>query len=137
MQTSPTGRRPSELADRRQFNTALSRAVLGAAIASGCGSSPTSPSSRPPPNPTNTAGSVNGAVGANHAMPHSATISAAQLAARVAIDIEISNGLHSHTVSLTGVQVGQIAAGTVVSITSSTNPHSNGMDPHAHTVTFN
>ena len=34
-------------------------------------------------------------------------------------------------------QVAQIAAGTQVSIQSSTNPHSNGMDPHGHMVTFN
>ena len=68
---------------------------------------------------------------------HVAIITAAQLAAAAAIVLDISNGLHSHTVTLTSEQVGQIAAGMRVSITSSTDPHSNGMDPHNHLVTFN
>jgi hypothetical protein len=137
MQTSLSGHRPPELVDRRQFNAAFSRVLLAAAFVSGCGSSPTSPTSVATPNPTNTAGNVLGTVSANHPAPHVAIITAAQLAARAAIVLDISNGLHSHTVTLTGAQVEQIASGTRVSIASSTDPHSNGMDPHNHMVTFN
>ena len=76
-------------------------------------------------------------VSGNHPLPHVAAISAAQLTAGNGITLEISNGSHSHTVTLTGAQVMQIAAKARVSVDSSTNPHSNGADPHAHTVTFN
>lgn len=135
MQTSPTGHKSPELADRRQFNASLSRVLLAAVVISGCASSPTSPTSQP--TPTNTAGNVTGIVAANHPSPHVAIITAAQLAAAAAIVLDISNGLHSHSVSLTGAQVGQIAAGTRVFVTSSTDPHSNGTDPHNHGVMFN
>ena len=66
-----------------------------------------------------------------------AAISAAQLSAGNGITPDISDGSHSHSVILTGAQVMQIAAEARVSVDSSTNPHSNGADPHAHTVTFN
>jgi hypothetical protein len=82
--------------------------TAGAAIAPGCGGSPTSPTS--PQSPAGT-GTIAGAVDANHPMPHVATITAVQISAGAAITLNISNGLHSHTVSLTAVQVGQIAAG--------------------------
>ena len=78
-----------------------------------------------------------GLVEGNHPLPHVAAISAAQLSAGHGIILEISNGSHSHTVTLTGAQVMQISAGARVSVESSTNPHSNGADPHAHIVTFN
>jgi hypothetical protein len=135
MQTSPTEHRPPELADRRQFSASLSRVLLAAAVISGCAGSPTSPTSSP--TPTNTAGNVAGTVAANHEAPHVAIITAAQLAAPAAIVLDISNGHHSHTLDLTAVQVGQIAAGTRVFVISSTDPHSNGRDPHNHAVTFN
>ena len=73
----------------------------------------------------------------NHPLPHVASISAAQLSAGNGIILDISNGSHSHTVTLTGAQVMQISAKDRVSLDSSVNPHSNGGDPHAHTVTFN
>lgn len=95
------------------------------------------PHQRPDAHPTNAAGNVVGTVAANHEGPHVAIITAAQLAAAAPIVMDISNGLHGHTVTLTGAQVGQIAAGTRVSVTSSTDPHSNGMGPHSHMVTFN
>jgi len=115
------------------MQTSLSGVLLAAVIVSGCGSSPTYPTS---PEAFNTAGDVVGIVSDNHDRPHVAIISAAQLAAAAPIDLNISNGLHSHTVVLTGAQVGQIAAGTQVSVTSTTDPHSNGMDRHSHSVTF-
>jgi len=70
-------------------------------------------------------------------MPHSAVITAAQLGAGMDITLDISNGLHTHTVLLSSGQVQQIAARARVSIASSTDPHSNGNDPHQHMVTFN
>ena len=79
----------------------------------------------PPP-----AGANVGVVGANHG--HTAIITAAQLAATNAVSLDISGSAnHPHTVSLTDVEVGQIAGGTRVTKTSSNN------DAHAHTVTFN
>ena len=70
-------------------------------------------------------------------MPHVAMISASQLKAGIAVTIDISNGLHSHSVAFTAAQVGQIAGGGRVSVESSIDPHSDGKDPHQHTVTFN
>ena len=138
MQTSQTIDMRPKLADRRPFNTALWAVLLAAAIVSGCGSNPTVPTSpTPTPTPTPAPSNIVGTVAATHERPHIAVITAAQLAAAAAIVLDISNGLHSHTVTLTGVEVAQIAAGTRVSAISSTDPHSNGMDPHSHMVTFN
>ena len=64
-------------------------------------------------------------------------ISATQLGAGVALALDISNGLHSHTVTLSAAEVTQIAARSRVSVTSSTDPHSGGSGPHSHRVTFN
>ena len=124
MQTSP-----------RQLTVALTLVLMaGAAIVTGCGSSPTSPSSPPI---TARPGDITGTVSENHAMPHVAVITTAQLSAGAAITLDISNGLHSHTVSLTAAQVVQVAAGTRMSVASSVNPHSDGTGAHQHTVTFN
>ena len=122
------------LIGRRQFSFTALALLGGAAIAIGCGgvtSNPTSPTTTP------SQGQNIGFVAANHPMPHVAVISAAQLSAGNGIILDISNGLHSHTVTLTGAQVMQIAARASVSVVSSTNAHSNGDEPHAHTVTFN
>jgi hypothetical protein len=124
MQTSP-----------RQVTVALTLVLLaGAAIVTGCGSSPTSPNS---PTITAPTGDIAGTVSANHPMPHVAVITSAQLSAGAAITIDISNTLHSHTVSLTAAEVGRVAAGARVSAASSVNPHSDGTGAHQHTVTFN
>ena len=134
MRTWHTGQARPELIGRRQFGIAALALLGGATIAIGCGggsNNPTSPTSTPPE------GQNIGVVSANHPMPHIATISAAQLSAGAGISLDISNGSHSHTVILTGDQIMQIAAKGRVSVDSSTNPHSNGGDPHAHTVTFN
>jgi hypothetical protein len=129
-----TGQRRPELIGRRQFSIAALALLGGAIMAIGCGGASNSPSS-----PTTTApqGQNIGVVSGNHPMPHVAAISAAQLSAGAGIVLDISNGSHSHTVTLTGDQIMQIAANGRVSVESSTNPHSNGADPHAHTVTFN
>jgi hypothetical protein len=137
MRTLQTGQIPPELIGRRQFSVAAALALLGgAAIAVGCGGSknPNNPTPTPPPSPgTNLVGSVEN----NHPIPHVATITAAQLSAGAGLTLDISNGLHNHTVALTAAQVGQIAAKAQVSKASSTNPHSDGSDPHSHMVTFN
>jgi hypothetical protein len=122
-------------ASPRQLTVALTLVLMaGAAIVTGCGSRPTSPSSPPI---TARPGDIAGTVSANHAMPHVAVITTAQLSAGAAITLDISNGLHSHTVSLTAAQVVQIAAGARMSVASSVNPHSDGTGAHEHTVTFN
>lgn len=107
-------------------------AFLAVAATAGCGGNPNAPASRGVP-----AGSIVGTVSGNHPAPHVAVISAAQLSAGLAVTLDISNGLHSHGVALTAEQVKQIAAGARVAVTSSTDPHSNGSDPHNHDVTFN
>ena len=123
------------LIGRRLFSIAALALVGGVTIAIGCGSAPNNPTS-----PTATApapeGQVIGVVTDSHAGPHSAVISAAQLSAGVGITLDMYNGFHSHTVILTGPQIMQIAGRAHVSVDSSINPHSNGAEPHAHTVTF-
>ena len=64
-------------------------------------------------------------------------ITAAELGAGGALTLNISNSRHSHTVTLSGAEVTRIAAKSQVSVTSSTNPHAGGSDPHSHVVTFN
>ena len=123
-----------ELIGRRQFSFTALALLGGATIAIGCGGTTNIPTS---PTTTPSQGQNIGFVTANHPMPHVAVISAAQLSAGNGIVLDISNGLHSHTVTLTGAQVMQIAARASVSVDSSTNTHSNGDEPHAHTVTFN
>jgi len=127
------------LVTRRQFSVAAALALLGGAtITIGCGggsSSPSSPTVIPPP--PQATGNIIGSVGANHPMPHIAVITAAQLGAGVGITLDISNGLHTHTVLLSSGQVQQIAARASVSVASSTDPHSDGTSPHLHMVTFN
>jgi hypothetical protein len=78
-----------------------------------------------------------GFVEGNHAAPHVAIISAAQLSAGDGVILDMSNGFHSHTVTLTGAQVREIATKGHVYVDSSINPHSSGADTHAHGVTFN
>jgi hypothetical protein len=126
--------------DRRQFSIAAALALLGGAtIAIGCGgASSNSNNATPVPSPaTGVTGNGNGSVSGNHERPHTAVITAAQLSAGGGLILDISNGLHSHTVTLTGAQVMQIATGGRVAVISSTNPHSDGSGPHDHQVTFN
>ena len=134
MRTWQTGQMRPELIGRRQFSIAALALLGGATIAIGCGGGSNHPTS---PTATPSEGQNIGFVGGNHLLPHVAAISAAQLSAGNGIILDISNGSHSHTVTLTGAQVMQIAARAQVSVDSSTNTHSNGADPHAHAVSFN
>jgi hypothetical protein len=118
----------------RQLTAAFTLALIAGAIATGCGSSPTAPNSPPS---TAAPGGIAGTVSENHDRPHIAVITAAQVAAGAAITLDISNGLHSHTVGLTSDHMAQIKAGVRVSVASSMNPHSDGSGAHQHTVTFN
>src|SRR5215204_1330344 len=125
MQTWHIGQMRPELIGRRQFSVTALALLGGATIAVGCGGGagsnlPTSPTA------TSSEGQTIGVVSGNHPMPHVAAVSAAQLSAGEGIILDISNGLHSHTVTLSGAQVMQIAARARVSVASSINPHSNG-----------
>ena len=85
-----------------------------------------------------TTGNVTGSVSDNHPLPHIALIPAAQLGAGGAITLNIQGqAFHSHTLTLTGAQVMQIAAGCRTAQASSQDPHSNGTGAHSHTVSFN
>jgi len=117
--------------DRREFTLAAILAMLsGVTITiSGCGSSSSSPSS-----PTTTqppaAGDKTGAISANHG--HTVTITGAQLTAGGNVTLELTLGSgHTHSVSLTDVEVVQIRGNQRVSKESTTN------SGHSHTVTFN
>ena len=134
MRTLQTGQMRSEHIGRRQFGIAALALLGGATITIGCGSASNNPTS---PTTTTSQGQNIGVVSANHPIPHIDEISAAQLSAGAGITLDISNGSHSHTVILTGDEVMRISAKDRVSVRSSTNPHSTGQDPHAHTVTFN
>ena len=125
----------SALLHRREFVTTALTLLGGAAVAVGCGGGSSSPSS-PTPTPTSS-GDVAGVVADNHPEPHVAVITAVQLGAGAALTLDISNSRHSHTVTLSSAQVTQIAGRSRVSVTSSTNPHADGSEPHSHRVTFN
>ena len=133
------------VADMRTWNTSrvitiVAAACLAAASTTtiGCGGGSSNPNgSTPAPTASPTASPGTGSVSGNHPLPHVAVITAAQLSAGIGITLDISNGLHSHTVTLTGAQVMQVAAGERVSVESSRDTHSDGNNPHNHTVTFN
>ena len=137
MRTCQTGHMRPERIGRRQFSVAALALLGGATIAIGCGGASNNPTSPTATTTVTPQGQNIGFVSGNHPLPHVAAISAAQLSAGAGITLDISNGSHSHTVILTGDQIMQVAAKGRVSVDSSTNPHSNGADPHAHTVTFN
>ena len=128
---------------RRTLSVGAALALLGFPLISigGCGGGGGTPAGPSTPNPTPTpssgAGDIAGSVTKNHAAPHVAVITAAQLSAGVGLILNIDNGIHSHTVTLSGAQVMQIAGRERVSVESSTDPHSDGSNPHKHTVTFN
>jgi hypothetical protein len=123
---------------RREFTVASVLAMLsGVAITitdAGCGGdSPSTPTPTPTPTPAPTAspgGDKVGTISANHG--HTAVITAAQLTAGAAVNVELTVGNgHTHTASLSATEVMSIAGGTRVSKDSSTD------GGHNHTVTFN
>lgn len=81
-------------------------------------------------NPTAPAnGSVGGVIRDNHG--HSVAITSAQMTAGGSVSLTMSGGTHSHSVSLSSEQVGIIAAGNQVQLSSSSG------NSHTHVVTFN
>ncbi len=127
---------------RRTLSAGAVLALLGIPLISinGCGGGGGTPAgpSAPAPTPTPSAGDAQGVISANHGQPHIAVITAAQLSAGVGLSLDITgDAFHSHTLTLTGTQVNQIAGGKRVAERSSKDPHSDGMTPHSHIVTFN
>lgn len=132
--------------ERRRITALAALALLGCTITlTGCAGgsgSPAAPSATPAPTPpaasTCPANGACGSVSANHSLRHIAVITAAQLGAGSALSLDIQgDAFHSHTLTLTGTQVIQIAGGARVSQDSSRDTHSDGSGPHSHTVTFN
>lgn len=83
-------------------------------------------------------GEAIGSVLGNHPLQHVAEITAAQLAAGNALNLNIQGqAFHSHTLNLEATQVRMIAAGCRISRVSSIDPHSDGSGAHNHDVTFN
>ncbi|HET9359014.1 MAG TPA: hypothetical protein VFO58_04655 [Vicinamibacterales bacterium] len=109
---------------RREFTVETALAMLaGVTITiTGCSDDP---SSGPSGGET---GTVSSSAGHSHG---GAFISDAQLAAGAAIVLTLTGSGHTHTASLTQAEVVQIAGGTRVVTTSTTD------ELHNHTVTFN
>ena len=118
---------------RREFTLETCLAILAGAtitiMGSGCGSSgssPTAPSGGPGPS----SGDKSGAISSNHG--HTATITAAELAAGNSVNILLTEGSgHTHHLGLTANQVAMVAANQRVSGESTVD------SGHSHTVTFN
>lgn len=132
---------------RREFNAASINAlfvgmtVWMSACGGGSGSaSPAAPTSSPTPAPTG-GGDKLATISANHG--HVATVTSAALQAGGAVTLNIRGAAdHDHTVQLSQEQVGQIAAGTRVSTSSSegggsSDGYGGTTGGHFHTVTFN
>ncbi len=114
--------------DRRQFTLATALAALSGVvitISSACGSSNSSPTGS-----TGGTSDKTGVISNNHG--HVAVITGAELTAGGAVVLDIQGtATHTHSVSLSAAQIGQIAANQQVAVQSSTN------SGHSHTVTFN
>ncbi len=124
--------------DRRVFTGAAALALLGGAsiVLSGCGTAPVGPDLSSPgvplPSPSaapDPAADKTGAISSNHG--HLAVLSAAAIARGGGLTLDImGQTLHTHAVTLTADEVGQIAAGGQVSRETTGRTHT-------HTVTFN
>jgi hypothetical protein len=114
-----------DLITRREFTVETALAMLAGVTITISGCSDDDPSSGP-------SGGETGVVSNVNAHTHGgAFISDAQLAAGAAIVLTLTGSGHTHTASLTQAEVVQIAGGTRVVTTSTTD------DAHNHTVTFN
>jgi hypothetical protein len=117
---------------RREFTLQSALALLAGVVITvdGCGGSSTSPSPSPSPSPA-PAADVNGSVSANHAQPHVAVITAAQITAGSAVSLNIQGmATHPHTVELAAADLVSLRNRTAVSKDSTNNNN------HIHTVTF-
>lgn len=109
---------------RRAFTLEAALAILAGCvitISDACGGSKTAP--------TPTPADITGSVAANHG--HSAVITGAQISAGNAVSLNIQGqATHSHTLSLTQGDLGNLKNRQAVSVTSSTD------SGHSHLVTF-
>jgi hypothetical protein len=113
---------------RRAFAVAWAHALLGGAAITltGCGGDSSSPAAPRVPDFVDKVGVISN----NHG--HSATITAAQLTAGGALELDIQgNATHDHRVSLSSSEILDIRSGTRVTRTSTTD------EGHSHSVTFN
>lgn len=130
--------RPTDEPDvigRREFTLQSALALLAGVVITmdGCGGSTTTPSPTPTPSPAPAppAADVNGSVSANHAQPHVAVITAAQITAGNAVSLNIQGmATHPHQVDLTQADLVSLRSRTAVT-KDSTN-----VNNHIHTVTF-
>ncbi len=133
---SDRGTDEPDLIGRREFTLQSALALLAGVVITvdGCGGTDNSPSPTPSPTPTPTpapAADVNGSVSANHAQPHVAVITAAQITAGSAVSLNIQGmATHPHIVEL--------AASDLVSLRNRTavTKDSSNVNNHTHTVTF-
>ena len=119
---------------RREFTLQSALALLAGVVITmdGCGGSTTTPSPTVTPSPAPApVADVNGSVSANHAQPHIAVITAAQITAGSAISLNIQGmATHPHNVDLTQADLVALRNRTTVA-KDSTN-----VNNHIHTVTF-
>jgi len=119
---------------RREFTLQSALALLAGVVITmdGCGGSTTTPSPTVTPSPAPPpVTDVNGSVSANHAAPHIAVITAAQITAGSAISLNIQGmSTHPHNVDLTQADLVSLRNRTAVT-RDSTN-----VNNHIHTVTF-
>jgi hypothetical protein len=122
------GNRPLAGVGRREFIGAAAAALFAGVVIQITGCSDEDPAS------SQGGGDVTGYIEGNHPAPHRAVITKAVVDAGGALDLDIQ-GLadHSHTVSLTAVQMATIKAKQHVMLDSS----SGGSDSHVHMVMFN
>jgi hypothetical protein len=118
---------------RREFTLETCLAILAGAtitiMGSGCGSSSSSPAG-PTGGPAPGAGDKSGVISNNHG--HTATITAAELAAGNSLNVLLTEGSgHTHHLALTANDVAMVAANQRVAGTSTVD------SGHSHTVTFN
>jgi hypothetical protein len=118
---------------RREFTLDACLAILSGAVitigSSACGGSSNNPAG-PSGGPGAGSGDKSGSISGNHG--HTATITAAQLAAGNALDVLLTQGSgHTHHLQLAANQVAAVAANQRVSGESSNDTG------HSHTVTFN
>jgi hypothetical protein len=114
---------------RREFTLEAALAILAGCVITiadeACGSSSTPTTPTPPP------ADITGVVAANHAAPHIAIITGAQITAGQAVSLNIQGqATHNHTLSITQAELTSLKNRQAVTETTSTD---NG---HNHSVTF-
>jgi hypothetical protein len=113
---------------RREFTLEAAMAILAGCVITiadeACGSStPAAPT--PPP------ADITGVVAANHAAPHIATITGAQITAGSAVSLNIQGqATHNHTLTISQAELTSLKNRQPVTETSSTD------SGHNHAVTF-